>query len=409
MIETETAGMIREAAESARRGDRRTARTILHELLTIEPGHPAALLWLAGIADTPAEGLVHLERLLAIDPANARAREGATSLRLKIGVEAAQRKDRTEARRLLEAVLELDPKNVSALLWLAQVATDPVEALARLKRVVEIDPANVKAREGLAHFEKTTPKPAAAPPCPICQRPAGVLDGRCRACRNLVDFRDPGRFWDDSSGDPTCLHWAESRYEASARKGADAASSYRLALVYANLRRFDEARDRLREASSLAPSHAVLRQSLDALSARLAKGEVPAGRPARKKIMVVDDSPTVRKLVAVTLERAGYQVVEAGNGSAAVGLVQDSVFPDLVFLDITMPEMDGYKVCKFMRGTAEMRDTPIVMLSGNDGFFSKVRGKLAGSTQYMTKPFKPDELTAAALKYIGTPALEVAS
>ena len=407
MIETELTGMIREATEAARRGNRRAARAILEELLAIEPDHPAGLLWLAGVADSQAEALGYLERLLAIDPAHARARDGATSLRLKLGIEAAQRKDRPEARRLLESVLDLDPNHTSALLWLAQVASDPAEAMRRLKRVVEIDPTNAKAREGLAHFEKA--KPPAAPPCPVCQRPAGVLDARCRACRNLVDFRDPSRFWDESSGDPTSLHSAESRYEAAARRGSDAAASYRLALVYANLRRFEEARERLREASSLAPNHAILRQSLDALSAQLAKAETPPGRTPRKKIMVVDDSPTVRKLIAVTLERAGYHVVEAGDGSAAVGLVQDSVFPDLVFLDITMPEMDGYKVCKFMRGTAEMRDTPIVMLSGNDGFFSKVRGKLAGSTQYMTKPFKPDELTAAALKYIGTPALETAS
>jgi len=114
---------------------------------------------------------------------------------------------------------------------------------------------------------------------------------------------------------------------------------------------------------------------------------------------VVDDSPTVRKLVSITMERHGHKVIAAANGYEAADRLRDQGIPDLILLDIAMPGLDGYQVCRFFRENAATANLPIIMLSGKDGFFSKVRGKFAGSTEYVTKPFKPEALLQLVEKY----------
>ncbi len=118
----------------------------------------------------------------------------------------------------------------------------------------------------------------------------------------------------------------------------------------------------------------------------------------RQTILVVDDSPTIQKIVAITLERNGYQVVTASNATQALAKLNE-VLPNLIFLDINLPHMDGYQVCKIIKANDLTKDIPVVMLSGKDGFFDKVRGRLAGATDYITKPFEPSTLIRAVEKY----------
>ncbi len=123
-------------------------------------------------------------------------------------------------------------------------------------------------------------------------------------------------------------------------------------------------------------------------------------KPAfRGTILVVDDSPTIRKLVGITLKKKRYRVIAAADGMEALSKINDDL-PDLILLDITMPRMDGYQLCKIIRGNNETKNIPVIMLSGKDGFFDKVRGRMAGSTEYMTKPFKPKMLLQTVKKYI---------
>lgn len=119
----------------------------------------------------------------------------------------------------------------------------------------------------------------------------------------------------------------------------------------------------------------------------------------RGTILVVDDSPTVCKLVTITLERHDYQVVAAADGLEALARMSDGL-PDLILLDITMPRMDGYQLCKIIKGNQETRHISVVMLSGKDGFFDKVRGRMVGATDYITKPFEPGVLLRLVEKHI---------
>jgi twitching motility two-component system response regulator PilG len=116
-------------------------------------------------------------------------------------------------------------------------------------------------------------------------------------------------------------------------------------------------------------------------------------------VLVVDDSPTVRKIVQLTLQRERIRVVTAGDGLSALAAVSDEE-PDLILLDIMLPRMDGYNICQVIRKNMAYRDMPIIMLSGKDGLFDRMRGKLAGSTEYITKPFDSSELVAVVKRHL---------
>jgi twitching motility two-component system response regulator PilG len=116
-------------------------------------------------------------------------------------------------------------------------------------------------------------------------------------------------------------------------------------------------------------------------------------------VLVVDDSPTVRKIVQMTLQREHIKVITAADGLSALTSVADNM-PALVLLDIQLPRMDGYHICQIIRKNLQFRQIPIIMLSGKDGLFDKMRGRLAGSTEYLTKPFDSAELVRTVKKHL---------
>lgn len=116
-------------------------------------------------------------------------------------------------------------------------------------------------------------------------------------------------------------------------------------------------------------------------------------------VLVVDDSPTVRKIVQMTLQREHIRVITASDGLSALTSVADEI-PAVILLDIQLPRMDGYQICQIIRKNLQFRQIPIIMLSGKDGLFDKMRGRLAGSTEYLTKPFDSVELVQTVKKHL---------
>lgn len=116
-------------------------------------------------------------------------------------------------------------------------------------------------------------------------------------------------------------------------------------------------------------------------------------------VLVVDDSPTVRKIVQMTLQRENIRVITASDGLSALTSVADEM-PAVILLDIQLPRMDGYHICQIIRKSLQFRQIPIIMLSGKDGLFDKMRGRLAGSTEYLTKPFDSAELVQTVKKHL---------
>ena len=115
---------------------------------------------------------------------------------------------------------------------------------------------------------------------------------------------------------------------------------------------------------------------------------------AELKVLVIDDSNTIRRSAEIFLKQGGYKVLLAEDGFDALAKVNDHG-PDLIFCDILMPRLDGYQTCAIIKRNAKFAGVPIIMLSSKDGLFDKARGRMVGSEDYLTKPFTKDQLLQA--------------
>ncbi len=118
------------------------------------------------------------------------------------------------------------------------------------------------------------------------------------------------------------------------------------------------------------------------------------------KIMVIDDSKTIRRTAETLLKKAGCEVLTAIDGFDALAKIADS-HPDVIFVDIMMPRLDGYQTCSLIKHNEEFKRTPVIMLSSKDGLFDRARGRIVGSEQYLTKPFTREELLGAIRNHAG--------
>jgi twitching motility two-component system response regulator PilG len=116
------------------------------------------------------------------------------------------------------------------------------------------------------------------------------------------------------------------------------------------------------------------------------------------KVMVIDDSNTIRRSAEIFLAQAGCQVVLAEDGFDALAKIADH-HPDLIFVDIMMPRLDGYQTCALIKKNPRLAPTPVIMLSSRDGLFDRARGRMAGSDEYLTKPFTKDSLLKAVASH----------
>lgn len=117
------------------------------------------------------------------------------------------------------------------------------------------------------------------------------------------------------------------------------------------------------------------------------------------KVMVVDDSKTIRRTAESLLKKVGCEVITAIDGFEALALVAD-LHPDVIFVDIMMPRLDGYQTCALIKHNDVYKNIPVIMLSSKDGLFDRARGRIVGSEEYLTKPFTKDELLNAIRRHV---------
>jgi twitching motility two-component system response regulator PilG len=117
------------------------------------------------------------------------------------------------------------------------------------------------------------------------------------------------------------------------------------------------------------------------------------------KVMVIDDSKTIRRTAETLLKKEGCDVVTATDGFEALAKIADHQ-PQIIFVDIMMPRLDGYQTCALIKNNQLFRSTPVIMLSSKDGLFDKAKGRIVGSEQYLTKPFTREELLSAIRGYV---------
>ena len=121
------------------------------------------------------------------------------------------------------------------------------------------------------------------------------------------------------------------------------------------------------------------------------------------RVMVIDDSNTIRRSAEIFLKQAGCEVILANDGFEALAKINDHE-PAIIFCDILMPRLDGYQTCALIKRSPRFSKTPVVMLSSKDGLFDRARGRMVGSSEYLTKPFTKESLLNAVLEHSATSA-----
>lgn len=432
--------LLQEGIASALSGDKVAARRLLEQVTTSHPENELAWLWLASVCIEPMETIRCWRRVLKLNPTQEHAITGLRRLLLQEGISAAKSGRKEEARELLIELSQIDNNSEVALLWLATVAKDAEEAQHYTERVLEINPNNERAQ---AWLEKLQGTPAAAASnealhaphssknssqpirvisssgwsCPLCGAETIKTVSRCPKCRAVVSLTNVDELLNNTELNVPLIREAVRRLEDQAdqaKENVDYFTLYNLGIGCLNLNRLEEGAKYLRAASNIKLKDERLRTQVESLLHRVHQTvngasaalngtdeaatttdtsvtETVTETVGAHTILVVDDSPTIRKLVSMTLEKYGHRVLTAGNGLDAVNKLKE-VVPDLILSDITMPHMDGYQLCKAIRGNAITKKVPVIMLSGKDGIFDKLRGRMVGATAYITKPFDADSL-----------------
>jgi twitching motility two-component system response regulator PilG len=122
------------------------------------------------------------------------------------------------------------------------------------------------------------------------------------------------------------------------------------------------------------------------------------------KVLIIDDSNTIRRSAEMFLRQAGFEVILAEDGFDALAKISDHQ-PQVIFVDIMMPRLDGYQTCALIKQNPSLKSTPVIMLSSKDGVFDRARGRLAGSDRYLTKPFTKEGLIDAVKEYVKSPSV----
>lgn len=286
-----------------------------------------------------------------------------------------------------------------------QVVAEAEEQISEMPEMVEEQVA-MQAEESVERQpQEEYPHPKAEMVlCPFCNSENEKQAFSCASCRTVLTLSDLEMLLSQHSADVEKLGAAVASLESENQSyGLSADQVANLGIGHINLKNYRQGFYYLQEAVRMNPNNVVLDAQVNALAIRLAEIEeqqtAHEAMAKNRKILVVDDSPTVRKLIAGKLEKCGHEVICAVDGLDALQKMGE-LTPDLILLDITMPRMDGYQVCKMIRGNDSTKDVPVVMISGKDGFFDKVRGRMAGTTGYITKPFGPETLMKTVETYL---------
>ncbi|MCS6849790.1 MAG: response regulator [Gemmataceae bacterium] len=385
------------AAAEVRSGHPAKALPLLLEVTELEPDNEEAWLLMAQVAESPQGRLACLQRVLDINPGNDQARAALRNARIQAAFAEAKAGSTETARAKLKEIVEIDPRNVQALAWLAELADSPEDALAYWQRVLDINPQHEQAREGVRLCQAEIEAHRPAWQCPLCLAGDEAPQARCRHCGAYLTLEDVHSLLLNPEVRPEPMHAAIERYENVLQRKTDFDTYFYLGLAYLNLKDVDAAVPPLQAACRLRPDDTKLRARVEDL-ARLKvavedaiEGSDRRSASRRPCVLVIDDSPTICKLVAMTLERHGYRVVAAANGLEAADTILRGM-PQLILLDILLPGSDGFEICRHIRANRETADIPIVMLTCLDGFADRMRARLLGANAYITKPFNPEDL-----------------
>ncbi len=329
---------------------------------------------------------------------------------LKKGIRLAEGHRLREAQETLRSYLEVNPRGARGWLWYSRVINSMNDIEIALNNASEAAPDAPEIIEDVIKFKLAKEEGGEGNfrHCPFCWYLVRDKALQCSYCKAYLAIHK-NAFERTPVAAKEVMDSAIKRYTRILEKERNISAHYYLCVAYLNVAQMKEALSQIHKAVNLVPKNKFLCDQLNILVTHLKPGKAApidnatkdaAARVADKgkKILVVEDSQTVRRVVTITLTQNGYRVIEARDGLEAMSRLVETR-PDLVLLDIILPKMDGYKVLSIMKSNEDYKDIPIVMLTGKDSFYDKAKGELSGAAAYLTKPFNQEELLETIERY----------
>lgn len=342
-------------------------------------------------------------------PAQARIKELLSS-----GVRLCEERKMKQAQETLGQLLRQDPANAMGWLWLSRTMGDQDKIKEALSRASHLKPRN---HEIIREVERVRNAQGAlgegrVSRCPFCWAPNDKSKQQCSCCHAFFVV-SPAMFSEMGAAVPGLMDEAIDRFQRILLAGPNEKILYFLGLAYLNRNALDNALDTFDELAGLEQSEDFYRQQIAMLLEFLATRQLGAEEDEQEKpetretpsedrrpvILVAEDNPIARKVVAMTLRRNDFEAVEAVDGVEAIGRLTKEA-PDLVILDIMMPKLDGYELLKIMKQRDDWKNIPVIILSARDNLVEKMKGKVAGANSYLSKPFKPEVLIEIVTKLL---------
>ena len=438
---------LRLAIDHARRGNAVAARILLVDICTRNPDNELAWLWRASLATTADEGLSYMDQVLRLNPQNRTALgwlakmgrpapappkaaessiggnlSGASHNRASENTDAGDRcAENRHSERLntensnVGGADNRSTDNRSADKHSADRSAEKQDGEGRSaeRRVFDHSVADQRSsgsgasgsqtagsrgvQDQSAQYESAGRQADAArtvarespPSCPVCHTAIEPAAVRCASCRSVLIVTGPIDFALSRSADMALTAAAIEHWKTLAATGSMEAE-LALATVYLNVLDYARASHHLKQA---------IQRGLPSPTPVLLASGILMKVLMHPVVMVVDDSATIRDVVVRTLGQHEILPLPVGNPYEVIDTLAAQK-PALVLLDVTMPGVDGLELCRKIRSNKETRNTPVIMLTGHDALIDKLVGKMAGATEYLTKPFKPDALLKTVRKYL---------
>ena len=294
---------------------------------------------------------------------------------------AAQENDNDRTRLLLQQAIEVDPNNESAWQWLAEVAETPLDACNAWEKVLAINPNHPQAKSSL----------------PPVRLKAGITAAKQKdvpTARRLLDAavkHDPqseyGWLWLASV--------TESPHEALKHLNKVLGINPGNAAAKKGLDYYNEKIRKLGgppQEPVRTPSPTVNFNERLAVASASGRMRIPEPGNSNRRVLVVDISRTIRKLVGITLSMDGYRAEEAADLLEAADRIREKGVPDLFVFDVHATGADVYEFCELLRQNPDAKDVPIILLTGKDGQYDRFRARVAGIDIFLSKPLQPEKL-----------------
>jgi twitching motility two-component system response regulator PilG len=335
------------------------------------------------------------------------------------GIQLCERLLFNKAQKVLMSFVRDNRRDAVGWLWLSRTLTDQRKIKKALSEGYKAAPENADILEDIEKvrlFKKTESEKNVR--CPFCYAPLGHQAVLCVYCKaNVLSDSSTLARIDHYSVERHLIQRAVKRFERVLAAEVNPRILFYIGAAYLNLNDFDKAltyfdllmpiiqvdnryqkvSDQVREIVDYIASSQKMESGGPASenswhTQKTKKSEqLITNRAGGRTVLVVEDSPTTRKVIKMTLTSGGFRVVEASDGVEALSRLNDER-PDMVLLDIMLPKIDGYRVLSILKKNSDTKDIPVVMLTSKNRIIDKVKGRLSAASAYLTKPFKPAEL-----------------